>query len=526
MTITTAEPLVGLRGAAAMPAALKLAPLALAAMLLSAECRADWQFKPTATLRETYTDNVALQRDELARNEFITEAAPGFSLTSNGPRLNLAANAQWSRFVYSDKDASNIYDSARRYQASARAMVVDDLLYIDGAASGQRQAISAFGQLGDNQFSRLNNTDISTWRISPYVQHRFGATASANVRFTRDSVEASNNAFGNSVASSVAANVASGPAFTNLGWNLSYYHQDLNNRIAGSSASENATLGLRYRLIPHLSVTASGGYDDYEYAALGERTAGRSWNAGFAWTPSTRTSVEASFGHRYFGKTGALNASYRTPHSVWSMVYSDQVTTTRSQFTLPSAIDTASMLDRLFAASFPDPVQRQQVVQAYIASTGLPPSLADSVNYLSNRYIRAKRLQGAAVLRGARSSLTLSVFRDERVALSLQQSDSGLLGSQLASLNDNVRQRGASIDADYRLSPRTSASATFLLTRAQSIGNDIVNNNRQLRLGMTRRFSDKTSGILELRHVRGNPGITSSDVYHENAVVATLSVQY
>ncbi len=509
-----------------MPAALKLAPLALAAMLLSAECHADWQFKPTALVRETYTDNVALQRDELARNEFITEAAPGFIVTSNGPRLNLAANAQWSRFLYSDKDAPNVYDSSRRYQATARAMVVDDLFYIDGGATGQRQAISAFGQLGDNQFSRLNSTDISTWRISPYVQHRFGTTAAATVRFTRDSVDAANNAFGSSVASSVTTNVSSGPAFTNLGWNLSYYHQDLNNRIAGSSASENATLGLRYRVMPHLNLTASGGYDDYEYASLNERTAGRSWSAGFAWAPSSRTNVEASFGHRYFGKTGSLNSSYRTAHSVWSVVYSDQVTTTRSQFTLPSAIDTAALLDQLFASSFPDPVQRQQAVQAYLAATGLPPSLADSVNYLSNRYIRAKRLQGAAVLRGARTSLALSVFRDERVALSLQQSDSGLLGSQLASLNDNVRQRGASIDADYRLSPRTSASATFSVTRAQSIGTDIVNNNRQLRLGMTHRLSQHASGILELRHVRGNPGVTSTDVYHENAVVATLTVQY
>lgn len=526
MTITTAEPFVSLRGAAALPAALKLAPLALAAMLLSAECRADWQFKPSATLRETYTDNIGLQRDALARNEFVTEASPGFTVTSSGPRLNLTANAQWSMFGYSDKDAPNLYDSSRRYQAVGRAMLVDNLFYVDAGASGQRQAISAFNQLSDTPYSSLNRTEVRTWRISPYLQHRFGSTASADLRFTRDSVEAGTDAFGSSVASSVLANVASGPSFTSLGWNMTYYHQDLNNRIAGSSTSENATFGLRYRLTPRLSLTGSVGYDDYEYAVLNERTAGRSWTAGFAWTPSTRTSVEASFGHRYFGKTGSLAASHRTRHTVWSLNYSDQVTTSRSQFLLPAAIDTAAMLDNLFAAAYPDPAQRQQIVQAYLAATGLPPTLADSVNYLSNRYTRAKRLQFASVLRGARTSVTLSAYREERNALSLQQSDSTLLGSQLASLNDNVRQHGASIDADYKLAPRTSAQASVSLNRAESLGNGFVNNTRQYRMGLVHRLSQNASGLVELRHARGNNGIGGGDVYHENSVMAALTVQY
>lgn len=510
-----------------MAAALRLAPLALAAMLLSNECRADWKFTPMLDLRETYSDNATQQRDELATNQFITEAAPGFTLTGKSPRLTLSAAGRWRQFSYSDKkDDPNLRDSERSYQASGRAMVVDQLFFVDAGASGMRQAVSAFGQLSNSPYVNANRTDVSTWRISPYLQHRFGSTATGELRYTRDSVESGVSGFGNSVGDAVSASLASGNSFTDLGWNLSYYRQDLDNDLSGKSTSENGMAGLRYRLIPRVMLTASTGYDDYRYATLGERTSGPSWSLGFIWSPSTRTNVEASFGHRYFGKTGSLAASHRTRHSVWSLDYSDQVITTRSQFLLPAAIDTASMLDRLFSSSFPDPVQRQQAVQAYMAASGLPPTLADSVNYLSNRYIRAKQLRGAAVFRGARSSLTFALFHDQRNALSLQQSDSSLLGSQLGTVNDNVRQRGANIDADYRLSANTTVQASGYLVRAQSPDTGVTNNNRQWRLGMSRAFSTNTRGNVELRHVRGNYGFSNDSVFHENAIAATLSVQY
>jgi len=510
-----------------MAAAFRLAPLALAAMLLSNECRADWKFTPLVDLRETYSDNVSLQADSLATNQFITEAAPGFSLNGSGPRVSLSATGRWRLFSYSNKgEDPNLRDSERNYQATGRAMLVDELFYVDASASGTRQSVSAFGPLSDNPYTNTNRADVSTWRISPYLQHRFGSTATGLLRYTRDSVDAGASGFGSSEASTASADLASGNAFTDLGWNLSYSRQQLKNEVAGESTSENSVASLRYRTTSHLSLTASAGYDNYEYAALNERTAGPSWSTGFIWTPSTRTSLQASVGHRYFGKTGSLALNHRSRNSVWTLNYDDQITTTRSQFLLPAAIDTAAMLDRMFSASFPDALQRQQAVQAYMAATGLPPTLANSINYLSNRYIRVKRLQGAAVFRGARSSLTLSLFNDKRNALSLQQSDSPLLGNQSAELNDNVRQRGLSVDAEYRFSPRTNMQASAYLVNARSLDTGVANNNRRWRLAALRRFSQHVVGNVELRHTRGNIGFQNGSAYHENAIAAAISVLY
>jgi uncharacterized protein (PEP-CTERM system associated) len=517
MTITTAK----------LPKALRLTPFALAALLLSAECHADWKFTPRVDLRETYSDNATLRSDDQASSQWISEATPAFTLVGNGDRLKLNASGQWHMYGYSKKDEASLADSYTQYQAQALGKVIDQLLYVDAGASRSRQTISAFGQLSSSPYTSTNNTTISSWHVAPYLQHRFGSSATATVRYTRDSVDAgANNAFGNSLASTRSASLVSGTSFNDIGWNLAYNHQDLHNGVAGDSMSETSTAGLRWHLIPRFSLTADVTYDDYEYPTLGDRTKGRGWSGGFIWTPSSRTSVQASYGRRYYGKTGALAASHRSRHSIWSLDYTDGVTTSRSQLLLPSTIDTASMLDHMFLTSFPDPALRQQAVQTYMAATGLPPSLASNINYLSNRYIRDKRLQGAVVLTGARSNLTLSVFRDERRALSLQESDSALLSNQLAALNDNVRQRGVTLNLDRRLSSSTTALASLSAVHVESIDTGVVNSNRELHLGMTRRFDAKTRGSLEVRHVRGALSLNSNAAFHENAIAATLSVLY
>jgi len=506
-----------------------LTPLALAALLLSTDCQAQWRITPSVQARETYSDNVSNQPDEQAEGSFVSEIAPAVSVTGRTQRLRVNASAEVRKYWYSS-DRPGLRDSDRRYAANAQATAVKELLYVDATASGSRQAVTAFGPLPGNSYSANNGTDIRTWSISPYLRHSFGTTAGVTARFTRDSVEGgSGNGFGNSMASTRAFDLQSGPRFTDLGWNVHYSHQDLSSQNTGDTVSENSLAGLQYRVHQHLSLTSSVGYDKYEYNMFGttsERTRGRSWSAGFIWAPSARTRLQAAVGRRYFGKTGSFDASYRTQLTTWSLTYADNVTTTRSQFLLPAAIDTASMLDSLFAASIPDPVQRQQAVQAYIAQMGLPPTIANPINFLSNRYLRNKRLQGSFLFKGARSSALVAVFKERVMALSLQQEDSTLLPSQLRTLNEDTDQRGVNANFDYRLSSHTSAHVDLYAVNALSLRTGIDNKVRQLSTGLTTHFSKKMIGSLDLRHSKGRVGIFDNRDYHENAVVAALSVQY
>ena len=517
MTITTAK-----RSLGRLP---RLAPLA-AALMVALPAQAQWKVTPTLSLTETYTDNVLLQSDANKRSEWVTQAIPGIAVRGQNSRVQLNASASAAFYKYSDGRPPGTRSNNTQYDADGRVKVIDELLYVDARAHRDSRAVSAFGirDDGGNRFSNENTTDLTTWSISPYLTQRFGNLAVATLRYTRDNTDADATQFGSSSADSIMFDLASGRAWRDLGWTMRYARQDLHTDQFGDTASKNTLLGLNYALSRTLKLTATGGYDSYDYAALGGRTAGRSWSLGFDWKPSARTAVEMSAGRHFFGTTGALQVSHRSRHSVLKMSYSDEVTNTRAQFTLPQALDTASLLDSLFAASVPDPVARQRAIEAYLLATGLPPFLAEDVNYLTNRYFRQKLAQVSFAFSKRAHGLVLSAYANERVALSSGEADSNLLGSQLFALNDSVRQLGASAAHSYRIDARTSATATLLATRNRSLTTNIESDQQNLRLALTRRFSRKLSGSVELRHTRGERGQFGAD-YKENAISATLSAQ-
>ncbi len=499
-------------------------------MLVSPAARADWRFNPSVSITETWTDNVDLLSDELAQTQLVSEITPAFNLAVNNRRLKATASGSWRQYFYRDSDAiRSRSDHQGQYAARMQGIIAEDVLFVDASAGSQRRNVSAFGpQAIDNPYSTLNNTDIKTWSISPYLVQRFGRQASGVLRYTRDSVKSDQRTqFGNSTSDTVLLNLSSSPDLRSLGWGVSYLHQDQDNELAGKSSIENLDTNLRYRLSSEFALTASAGYDRYDYNALGGNTAGRSWSTGFAWTPSRRTSVQASIGRHFYGTTGSLAASLRSRRTVWNINYGDTITNARSQFTLPSAIDTAALLDRLFSSTITDPVLREQAVAAYILQSGLPPSLADSVNYLTNRYMRQKLLQASAAFRWSRSSALLSLYGNERTALSSQESDSELLGGQLASLNDNVRQRGASATYTYNLSPRSSLVAGATYSHSESLTTGFEDRQRLVRIGMDSKLGRHLVGGLELRRRSGDVGIgrRSGRDYTEHAIAATLSMK-
>jgi uncharacterized protein (PEP-CTERM system associated) len=521
MTITTAELARAVAQAYARPLAV---PLTLAALLLAPPARADWTFTPTLDLRETYTDNVALQDDAHAQGEFVTEITPGFLLKHKGPRLSVDARYKLQYFAMQDHDVSGTNRSARQLQAEARAKLIEDFLFVDANASRSQQNISPFGQLVvDNNFASANRAEVKSWRVSPYMLHRFGSDATAELRYARDAVDAGRTGLGNTDGDTLSMKLNSGPAFRTTGWGLALSEQHINSSVANDTTIKAANANLRYKVAPTLDLTAGVGYDSYDYQSLGGATAGSAWNAGFAWSPSHRTSLTASLGHRYYGPSRTLKALHRSRHTVWSINYDDSVTTTRASFLLPSAVDTTALLDGLFTPSYPDPVERQRAIDAYIQSTGLPASLADNVNYFSNRYSLQKQFRASVAFREGRTSAMFSIYHVRRDALSVRESDSALLGSSLNTINDNTTQKGFSATWDYRVNGRTNLSLISDITDNASRSNGLAARSSAVRFALHHQLRAKMSGAVELRRVEG--ALLAGRPYTENAVAASLNMQ-
>ncbi|MES2152908.1 MAG: TIGR03016 family PEP-CTERM system-associated outer membrane protein [Pseudomonadota bacterium] len=498
--------------------------VALLAMSVTPASHAEWRFAPTVELKETYSDNVALARDELARAQFISEVAPGFVLSDNSPSLKLRASYQLHYFSFSDKELAGTRNSQSQLNADAKASLIDELLYLDSSAMIGQQPISAFAQQSNNNgYTDVNRANVKSYRISPYLKHRFDTEAVSELRYTHDMVDAGTSGLGRTSGDLLALSLSSGPAFRRFNWSASLTRQKLSNTLAPESTTDQAGLNLSYALSSTFSLTTSVGHDKYDYQALGGTTSGKSWTVGFHWTPTARTSLQLSAGKRYYGSTYALTATHHSRNSVWSVNYNDEVTNTRSQFLLPATVDTAGLLDRLFSATIADPVARALAVDAYMRATGLPVSLADNINYFSNRFILQKRFQASVAFNTARSTLLLSLSDTKRNALSAVQTDSGLLGPSQSTLNDDTHQIGATGMANWQMTGRSALSLSANAARIESVSTGIVDHTRAVRLNVTRQFQTKVKGSVELRRVYGT--IQGSNEYHENAVAASLSVQ-
>lgn len=520
MTITTAKLARAVAHAYARP-------LALAALLLAPAARADdWKFVPTLDLRQTYTDNVALQPDDRAESQLVTEITPGLRVARRGPRLTMNALFQLKYFAMPDNDIAGTRRSARRLQADARGELVDELLYVDALASMNQQAISPFGQVAtsSNSYASANQTEVKTWRISPYLVHRFGTAANAELRYAHDSVDAGRSSgLGDTEGDSLSFRLDSGTAFRTLGWGVQLSEQTIDESVANDTTIKTANANLRYRVAPTVNLTAGIGYDSYDYQALGGATGGKAWNTGFIWTPSLRTSLAASIGHRYYGPSRMLKALHRSRHTAWSINYDDSVATTRANFLLPAAVDTAALLDALFTPNFPDPAERARAVEAYMRSAGLPPALADNVNYFSNRYSLQKQLRASVAFSQGRTSATFSVYRVRRNALSVRETDSALLGSSTNTINDNTDQRGFSATWDYRLTARTKLNLVSEINDNESLSNDLKARSSSVRFSARHQLRAKMSATVELRHIQG--ALLGGHNYTENAVAASLAMQ-
>jgi uncharacterized protein (PEP-CTERM system associated) len=511
-------------GSSSLPLA---APFAMLALLLSPACRAEWKVVPSVDMRATYSDNVRQESSDAARGQFIADVGPSISVLNNSPRLTLRGTFNAHLYRYFGEDIAGLNNSQRQLSADARARLIDELLFLDATGTIGQQSISAFGPQVNNSngYSNANRTEVSTWRISPYLRHRFGATATAELRYARDAVKPGSFGLGKSVSDTASLSLASGPLFHTVGWGLQLSDQKIDDSAGGDSTVQTALANLRYRINSSLDLTMTGGYDKYDYQALGGATAGKNYSLGFNWAPSTRTSIQANAGKRYFGNSYFLSASHRSRRTVWSINYNDAVTTTRAQFLIPATIDTASMLDRLFSANIPDPIARQQAVDAYIRAAGLPASLANNINYFSNRFLLQKQLQLSAAFNAPRTTTVVALNATRRNALSTAQSDSALLGSSLSTLNDDTKQMSASLLSNYRINSLTAVNLSLTAARTESLSTGIRDNQKLATLAMTRQFERRLKGAVELRRSQGNADVTGGRNYRENAVSASLSLQ-
>lgn len=543
MTITTVKSAVRSPHRSTLARHLRLAPLALAAALCSGGVRAQlieqekpvdapdnkpmarWKFVPTGEIRATFTDNAALQPEPRKTSQFIIEAAPGFEARYKGPRLIGKADYRLRHYGQLHDKVAGTRRNSHSLNSMARAELVDEMVFVDAAATISQVGISPFGQ-EPNGYSSANSTDVKTWRISPYAINRLGNFAISELRYTKDGVSGGNTGLGDTLGDTASVSLRSGRAWQDVGFIANASEQTIRDKVRNDTHVKTGNFNLSYQLFRTLNVTAGRNYDSYDYESLGGANGGNGWNAGFTWTPSRRTSLTVNNGQRYYGPSRLVKAYHRSRRTVWSLTYDDSVTSTRANFLLPSAVDTASLLDGLLTPNFPDPVERARAVEEYIRASGLPPSIIDNINFFSNRFSLQKQLRASMAFRAARTNVIYSAFRVRREALSTSAADSVLQGTSTSSMMDNVDQVGLSASLQYALNSRSQLSLLTDIADNESLTTGLKTRSSSVRLSLRQRLQQKIHATVELRHVKGNASQLTLAPYTENAISAYLTLRY
>jgi uncharacterized protein (PEP-CTERM system associated) len=274
---------------------------------------------------------------------------------------------------------------------------------------------------------------------------------------------------------------------------------------------ERVNLSLGYALTRKFRLIGNVGHEWITYdndAAAANNRDDPLWNAGFAWLPSRRTSLEATFGQRFFGDTYSLSASYRARTSTWSASYVEDVNDI-SQVTLTEGTTYLWVCDGNFVQTlFPIAPEPGCVLAGGLA--GLIPSLADGL-YVS-------KVMRAGVNWGIRKvTYSINVFDVRRLYL----------------LQNNAEDRNQGINAgvSYRLDPLTNiySNLQWAWTEDPAILSGLAFDREDelltFTLGVNHEFGRDLTGALTYRYYQRDSNDPLAE-YTENNITASVNMRF
>jgi uncharacterized protein (PEP-CTERM system associated) len=431
----------------------------LAALPAAAET---WRLTPSVNVRETYTTNANLAPSGQAESSFVTTVGAGVAVNGNGARANLNGSVSVQGNYYSaDIPGNNASDNVYvRANLLGSLEAIEKFLFIEGAINVSQQYLSPFAPTPASTIGITNNRYTSAgYRVSPYIRGVFPGGTTYLLR--SDSIWSNLGQVQNAPgATSSFTQRWSGrldsPVRT-FGWSLdglatttsfSNQQQDVSNQIVRGY--------LNWRPDAQVLLYAIGGYEWNDYYLTQSNNV--VYGAGGEWRPTDRTDVRGNWQERFFGSEYLAAVTHRNPFSAFNLNASQNISTFPQQiFAAPAGGDIASLVNAAFTTRIPDPVQRAQAVEQFLATSGLPATLQSPLNYYVQQVFLYEQQSATFTLLGVRNSAALTLYNRKQEVIS--GGTGAVLPPPFGQLNNNT-QRGGAVTLSHKLTPLTSLNAT------------------------------------------------------------------
>ncbi len=282
----------------------------------------EWTITPRVTVRETYTDNVALAPKGQEEWDLVTQINPGISMSGKGRRLNLNLNYRLQTLLYArDSDRNDVF-----HQLGSRATIelIKEHFFVDGKATvSQRNLFNTGRTSQDNISGNAERTNVVTYSLSPYWRQRFDGYADALLRYRTSWLESDTGSLSDSTTHVVTFNAQSGRRFTDLTWDVrSRYRLEEREDVADLENVDNnfeelfAEGTARFALTREFYLLGVLGYIESDFRTSRNFVDGEYWSAGAGWRPSRFFNIEGGTGKNNEFVNVNVNPSRRTSLSV------------------------------------------------------------------------------------------------------------------------------------------------------------------------------------------------------------------
>ncbi len=490
-------------------------PLAALALAPEAARSQTWRIVPSLTISETYSDNVALLSDELARRGWISDLIPGIRIDANGARLKGYLDYRLHQLYYSDERQ---LDSTQHILASSATLeAIEKILFIDGRAeiSQQNRSPLEASVSVDRPSASNNRIETRTFQLSPYTRGRISDLAVYQLRYNASYVRSEGGELPTTRVGELIGRIRNASSFAKIGWAVDVNSLTARSDEIGTLDNSRVRGLLIYSIDPLLNVSAIYGRETTDFSGIAQRTT-NTHGVGVNWQPSPRTQLAADVEKRFFGTGHTAMLSYRAARTAL------RFTSSRDAVVLPGLLPGSSsnsvygLLTDLFATAIPDPAQRAEAARRRLDETGIPASFPLATGSLTSRPLIYDSQTATIALLGTRSTATLRFTRlDQRGARAL-------LPDEIPVLGEDVRQTGVTGSWAYRLTPATTmtGSATALRTEDAGIGS-LTTRQTLFSLSLSTQLGPRTTASLGVRHAEFDSPVPLSS-YRENAISAAL----
>lgn len=471
---------------------------------------------PRVSVTETLTNNVQLTSVN-PRSDLVTEVTPGIRVNSQGARLKGYLDYSVDKIMYAQSSASNQYQRALNTAGTLEA--IDNWAYIDFNGSISRQAISPFGTPSiSNTAINTNQTEVSSYQISPYVRGRLGDVANYEARYSRAITRSYAGPFSDVNSTNGTAKISGNTAISGLGWSADASQQNIDYSNSLPAEADRFTVGPSYAITPQLHVSANAGRELNNYTTPDKQSYSTS-GVAVNWTPSPTTTLSASRELRSFGETHNVNLEHRTGRTVWKFTDTKDILQAQGQTGVANLGSIYGLLYSQFASIEPDPTARAQLVNAFLQANGLNPNATAVSNFLTSAVSLQRQQELSFALLGVRDTITFAATKLESSGLNAASTAANNLNNPLF-----FNQFGFSVNYAHRLTPDYSLGVMASQQHTSALGqsNSQDGRLRSLNLNVSGKVGKQSTASIGFRRVV----YSAATPYNESAVFGTLIVQF